>query len=127
MEETEETQYYAVTRLLKITLVEARANSDSVKAMVREAPLGKAGQVGVTKLKGRSVNERDGTDYDGDDNNDNSDNDDEALSKAGISRPQARCSIIFGVEKYKEYTERFLQGTGATGGLKRRDRLSLRR
>lgn len=94
-----------------------RANSDSDKAMVREAPLGKAGQDGVTKLKGQSVNEGDRTDCDGDDNNkDNSDNDDDdALSKAGISQAQARFSIIFGVEKYKEYAERFLQGTGATG------------
>lgn len=85
--------------------------------MVREAPLGKAGQDGVTKLKGQSVNEGDRTDCDGDDNNnDNSDNDDDdALSKADISQAQARFSIIFGVEKYKEYAERFLQGTGATG------------
>lgn len=98
--------------------MKARANSDSVKAMVREAPLGKAGQDGVTKLKGQSVKEGDRTDCDGDDNNnDNSDNDDDddALSKADISQAQARFSIIFGVEKYKEYAERFLQGTGATG------------
>lgn len=63
------------------------------------------------------MNEGDRTDCDGDDNNnDNSDNDDDdALSKAGISQAQARFSIIFGVEKYKEYAERFLQGTGATG------------
>lgn len=89
--------------------------------MVREAPLRKAGQDGVTKLKGQSVNGGDHTDCDDDDdkNNDNSDNDDDddddALSKADISQAQARCSIIFGVEKYKEYAERFLQGTGATG------------
>ena len=51
-------------------------------------------------------------DCDGDDNdNDNSDSDDdEALSKADISPAQAKCSIIFGVEKYKEFSERFLQG-----------------
>lgn len=63
------------------------------------------------------MNGGDHTDCDGDDNNnENNDNDDgDALSKADISQAQARCSIIFGVEKYKEYAERFLQGTGATG------------
>lgn len=62
------------------------------------------------------MSEGDGSDCDGDYNNDNSDNDDDdALSKADISQAQARCSIIFGVEKRKEYAERFLQGTGATG------------
>lgn len=32
-----------------------------------------------------------------------------------VKLTQARCSIIFGVEKCKEYAERFLQGTVATG------------
>lgn len=70
----------------------------------------------MTKLKGQSVNVGDCSDCGDDNDNDNSDNDDDdALSKAEISPAQAKCSIIFGVEKYKEYSERFLQGTGATG------------
>lgn len=77
--------------------------------------------MGVTKLKGQSVNGGDCSDCDGDNNdNDNSDNedDDDALSKADISQAQAKCSIIFGVEKYKEYAERVpprYRSTGATG------------
>lgn len=110
--------------------MKARANCDSVKAMVREALLGKAGQDGVTKLKGRSVNEGDRTDCDGDDN-DNSDNDDDdALSKAGISQAQARFSIIFGVESIKNTLNgsfKVQEQQARATGLKRRDRLSSRR
>lgn len=64
------------------------------------------------------MNGGDCSDCDGDDkdkDNSESDDDEDALSKADMSQAQAKCSIIFGVEKYKEYAERFLQGTGATG------------